>query len=56
VVADAADPAVVRDDAAAVAVDRSEDEFFGGLIDKRLLPGFEGYPSFVLDARAVLGE
>ena len=35
------DAAVIRDDAAAVAVDEAEDELFGGLVDERLLPGLQ---------------
>jgi hypothetical protein len=41
VVADAADAAVVRDDATAVVVDETEDKFFGGLVNVCLLLGFE---------------
>ena len=55
-VADAADPAVVRDDAAAVTVDQSENELLSGLVDERLLPGFEDYASLALDSGAVLRE
>ena len=54
VVPDAGHPAVVGDDAAAIAVYQSEDELFGGLVDEGLLPGFEGYPPLVLPAGAML--
>jgi hypothetical protein len=56
VIADAADTTIVRDDAAAVAVDQAADEFLGGLVDERLLPRFEGDAAVVLAAWAVLGE
>jgi hypothetical protein len=56
VIPDAADPAVIGDDATAVAVDQSEHELFGGLVDKGLLPGFEGYRSLVFHSRAVLWQ
>lgn len=55
-VTDASDAAVVGDDAAAVAVDQTQDEFFGRLVDERLLPRFEGDVAVVLAAGAVLGE
>ena len=42
------DAAVIRDDAAAVAVDEAEDELFGGLVDERLLPGLQSNRSHVL--------
>jgi hypothetical protein len=56
VVPDAANAAVVGDDAAAVAVNEAEDEFFGGLIDECLLPGLEPDGPVGLAAGAVLGQ
>jgi hypothetical protein len=50
------DAAVIRDDAAAVAVDEAEDELFGGLVDERLLPGLQSNLSRVLLAGTVLGR
>ena len=50
------DAAVIRDDAAAVAVDEAEDELFGGLVDERLLPGLQSNRSHVLLAGTVLGR
>ena len=54
VVAHAGDPAIVGDDAAAVAVNQAEDELFGGVVDERLLPGLESDRPRVLLAGAVL--
>jgi len=54
VVANAFDPAIVRDDPATVAVDQAADEVFGRLVDKGLLPGFETDRPFVLLAGAML--
>ena len=49
-------PAIVRDDAAAVAVNEATDEFFGGFLDEDLLPGLETDRPGVLLAGAVLWE
>src|SRR6476660_3997125 len=56
VIPDAHDAAVVCDDTTAVTVDESQDEFFGCLVDERLLPGLESNRALVFPARAVLGK
>jgi hypothetical protein len=53
---DAQHTAIIGDDAAPVAVNQAKDEFFGRLVDERLLPWLECDPSGVLLAGAVLGE
>jgi len=56
VVADALDPAVVGDDAAAVAVDEAKDELLGRLVDDCFLPWLEPDRPVVLAAGAMLGQ
>ena len=53
-VADAFDPAIVRDDAAAVAVNEAADELLARLLDEGLLPGLETDRPGVLPAGTVL--
>jgi hypothetical protein len=56
VVADAADSAVIRDDAAAVAVDQAADELLGLAVHDFLLPWLEGDEPAVFRPRAVLRQ
>ncbi|RWA19878.1 hypothetical protein MELE44368_19790 [Mycolicibacterium elephantis DSM 44368] len=52
-VPDAAYPAIVGDDAAAVGMDEAENELFGCLVDECLLPGREFDRPLMLFARTV---
>src|SRR6185295_16654927 len=56
VVADAHHAPVIGDDATAVAVDETEDELFGFLVDERLLPWLEDIAPLVLPTGSVLRE
>ena len=47
---------VIGDDATAVAVDETEDELFGFLVDERLLPWLEDNAPLVLPTGSVLRE
>jgi hypothetical protein len=54
VIANTSKPAIVRHNAAAIAIDEATNKFFGSVVDKRLLPKLEADLSQVLLAWAVL--
>jgi hypothetical protein len=56
VVADAPDPTIVRHRAAAIAIDQSANEFFGGFFDEYFMPQLQPDRSQMLSTGPVLGE